>query len=354
MQFFTSPDGDGFNMFANSWVAPLDITKMKTSDFNSAAEPTIYIFNTGSRADYEGAGDPSTDGTYVNPGQYNAIPVAAASYLSGSLTKIPTMQGFFVKATKNGNLTLDYDRLCFNTTGYTTTAERMRAPKHLTDGENEPVEEAPIVPQVMRIDVNSNNWGDRLYILTNSEFSDAFDRGWDGTKQVGDESAPMLALPTPNRNLAVAAIESADDRYLLFRAGKDSTYTFSFEYNGEKIYLYDQLTEQATEIKTGNTYTFTETNTNPLQRFLITTHPKNIPTDITIVESDGLLHFENYDNQLIQVSIVDMQGRVVYSLNSTDEIVDITPSLPLGVYLAHVNAGSDSRVFKLIGKEGAQ
>ena len=276
LYYFTSPDGDGFNMFANSWVAPIDITKMETADFGGAAEATIFIYNTGSREQYDGGGTPSTAGTNTDAGQFNAIPVEASSYLAGSLTKIPTMQGFFVQATKEGTLTLDYKKICFDDKDFQTTAETMRAPKRRTKDSN--VEK--IVPEVMRLDVVSANWGDRLYILTHEEFSDAFDRGWDGSKQEGDAEAPMLALVRGNGLLAVAAVETAEERELSFRAGEDTEYTFHFNYEGETIYLYDRLADQAVEIKTGNTYSFTAENKTPAKRFIITKNPPRIPTDI--------------------------------------------------------------------------
>lgn len=284
LRYFTSPDGDGFNMFANSWVAPIDITKMETEDFGGSAEPTIFIYNTGSRAEYEDGGDPSTAGTNVGAGQFNAIPVNAAEYLSGSLKKIPSMQGFFVQATKNGTLTLNYEKLCFNTPAFDTSTDPTRAPKRVAKES----EEINIIPEVMRLDVTSTKWGDRVYILTHEEFSEAFNLGWDGTKQEGDKVAPMLSMPTEAGEMAVAAVESADGRYLSFRAGEDSVYTFSFNYAGETLYLYDQLTEIATEIRTGNTYTFEATNETPFHRFLITSTPPKTPTDIESLESESL------------------------------------------------------------------
>ena len=283
LYYFESIDGSGFNMFANSWVAPIDITKMTNDDFNGA-EPTVFIYNTGSRAQYVAAGDPSTTGEYTDAGQYNAIPVQAAEYLAGSLTKIPTMQGFFVQASREGSLTLDYERLCFNKTTYSTTAEIMRAPQR-KDAEQA---EEKIVPEVMRLDVNSGHWGDRVYILTHEEFSDAFDRGWDGSKQEGDELAPMLALPTETGMLAVAAIETAEGRNLSFRAGEDLEYTFTFHYAGDEIYLYDRETGQATLIRTGNTYTFSAMNQAPENRFLITANPPRTPTDIDNIQSNNV------------------------------------------------------------------
>lgn len=325
LYYFESVDGDGFNMFANSWVAPIDITKMEAADFGGAAEPTIFIYNTGTREQYEGAGAPSTTGEYTGAGQFNAIPVAAAPYLGGSLTKIPTMQGFFVQATKEGTLTLDYQKLCFNTEDYTTTAEIMRAPKRIED--EEPAEERSvekIVPEVMRIDVASTNWGDRLYILMHPEFSEAFDLGWDGSKQEGDAEAPMLALSHGNGLLAVAAIESADERYLTFRAGKETDYTFRFNYDGETIYLYDYLTGQATPILTGNTYSFRADNMTPINRFLITKNPPKVPTDILAVDQEMTAQPQKYIDHgqlfiLYHGRVYDMTGKRVAPQTGKEE-----------------------------------
>ncbi|MBQ2540028.1 MAG: InlB B-repeat-containing protein [Paludibacteraceae bacterium] len=352
--FDSDMDGPGFNMFANSWVAPIDITKMTSEDFGSGVEPTIFIYNTGTRAQYDDIypdplTDPiTTDGDGTAPGQFNAIPVNAASYMDGSLQKIPTMQGFFVRTANESSLTLDYKRICFDSETHNTTAETMRAPQRKAD--EEPATEK-IVPEVMRLDVRSANWGDRVYILSHHEFSDAFDRGWDGTKQEGDADAPMLAFVQESGLLAVAAVESADDRYLSFRAGHDSIYTFTFDYNGEKIYLYDQLTRQATQIRTGNTYTFVAHNETAANRFLITTTPPMMPTDIEVVETDDGLHVENYGEQPVQISIVDMQGRILYNMHTTQAVLDIRPLLPAGVYVAYIVAGDKKQVIKLIGGE---
>lgn len=289
LHYFDSEDGPGFNMFANSWVAPIDITKMKVADFNNAAEATIFIFNTGTYAQASSAGDPNAQGTNTGAGQYNAIPVAAASYLPGSLTKIPSMQGFFVQATKDGTLTLDYDSICFDSKNFITTSEPMRAPIRI----NNHVEEEEMTLEVLRLDVRSAHWDDRVYILANSDFSDAFENGWEGSKQEGDERAPYLAVSEPAGEMAVAAVESFDEHSLSFRAGIDREYTFSFEYSGETIYLYDRITGQSTQIMTGNTYTFTADNTTPVSRFLITTDPPRIATGLDVVgldESQKILH----------------------------------------------------------------
>jgi hypothetical protein len=156
------------------------------------------------------------------------------------------------------------------------------------------------------------------------EFSDAFDRGWDGSKQEGDADAPMLALERGNGLLAVAAVESADERYLAFRAGKDTEYTFRFNYDGETIYLYDHLTGQATRILTGNTYSFKADDMTPINRFLITKNPPKVPTDIPAVDQEMTAQPQKYIDHgqlfiLYHGRVYDMTGKRVAPQTGKEE-----------------------------------
>ena len=279
-------DAEGFAMLANSWIAPINIGAMEAGDFDGA-EPTIYIFNTGTYAQYEEGGAPG-DATVVDKtgaGQYSAVPVNAASYVG--MSTIPPMQGFFVLTTRNGNLTLDYRKIVMDTVNFASTTTPMRTPKRLDEEEIEEAGTKP-VPEVMRLNVTSQNWGDKLFLLIHPEFSDAYELGWEGRKQEGDDRAPYLAATEPSGDMAVAAIETPEGQNLLFRAGEDSVYTFYFDYEGETMYLYDRLTGEATEIRTGNTYSFEATNKTPMPRFLITQNPPKMPTGIGSLESESL------------------------------------------------------------------
>ena len=88
--------------------------------------------------------------------------------------------------------------------------------------------------------------------------------------------------------MAVASIAEYEGRNLLFRAGEDIEYTFTFHYLGDDIYLYDRVTEQATLIRTGNTYTFSAVNKAPENRSLITANPPRTPTELNNVQGDNI------------------------------------------------------------------
>ena len=333
-------DADGYAFAANSWTAPIKIQEMADDDFTNA-EKSIYIYYTGSYKEWQEGQPDINDNIVTKRGQYGVVPIHSAPYVAGADSVIPAMQGFFIKTTAPAAyVDLVYNRVVYDSKYFKTSTEPMR------------VAARDAKPEVLKVELKGPRSGDQLYMLIRPDFNEQFVDGWDGRKIEGDPNVPMLAVNKECGKMTVAAVETANDHYLSFRAGKDSVYTFSFEYDSDQpLYLYDQLTEKSTEIKTGNTYTFEATNNEPTQRFLITDTPREIPTSITLVETENSLYFENYGNQLVNVRIVDMQGRVIYACNTTDEIVHIQPYLPLGVYLAHITMGNESKVVRLIGKE---
>lgn len=264
-------DADRFAFAANSWTAPIKISQMQDADFINA-DKSIYIYHTGTYAQWntnkETVINTKTNSSSIVPGQYAVIPIHSSPYI-GVDSVIPAMQGFFVRTTAaNAELKLVYNRTVYDGSYFKTSTQPMRAPR----GEDR--------PEVMQLIVSGENYGDRVHILVRDGFSESFEDGWDGRKIEGDENAPMLAVIKEAGDMAVAAIESLEERELSFRAGNETEYTFCFNYEGETIYLYDRLADQAVEIKTGNTYSFTAENKTPAKRFIITKNPPRVPTDI--------------------------------------------------------------------------
>ena len=275
-------DKDGFAFAANSWTAPIKIQEMQDADFVNA-DKAVYIYHSGTYADWEDRGTPEQDATSTAatlPGQYAVIPIHSSPYLSGADSVIPAMQGFFVKKTnkdEEAKVRLVYNRVVYDATYFKTSTQPMRAPRRRGPA-----------PQTMRLFVSGEaSGGDHVYLLERSDFSENYEDGWDGRKIEGDPSAPMMAVVKESGEMSVAVVPEFEERLLSFRAGKDTQYTFHFDYDGETIYLYDMLTGQATEIRTGNTYSFTATNKTPVERFLITANPPSAPTDIPAVEMES-------------------------------------------------------------------
>jgi len=273
-------DGDGYAFAANSWTAPIKIQEMEDADFVNA-EKSIYIYHSGSYANWEANGTPvdaHSGAAATLPGQYAVIPIHSSPYLTGADSVIPAMQGFFVKATDaDAKLKLVYNRTVYDATYFKTSTQPMRAPRRMSTGE----------PEVMQLMVSgAASGGDHVYLLARGDFSEEYEDGWDGRKLEGETVAPYLAVVKEAGTMAVASIAEYEGRELSFRAGEDINYTFTFHYAGDDIYLYDRETEEATLIQTGNTYSFTAVNKTPENRFLITANPPRTPTAIDQAQGD--------------------------------------------------------------------
>lgn len=303
-------DGDGFAFAANSWTAPIKISQMQDDDFTNA-EKSIYIYHTGTYAQWKTKKDEiintKTSSTAVFPGQYTVIPIHSSPYI-GVDSVIPAMQGFFVQTTAAGaSLKLVYNRVVYDSKYFKTSTQPMRSPGRAMEHSD--------APEVMVLTVVGDSLGaDRVHILSRGDFSQSYEDGWDGRKVEGDAIAPKLSVVKDCGEMAVAAIETPEGQYLSFRAGEDSIYTFTFDYEGETIYLYDRLADEAAEIRTGNTYTFRATNKTAAERFLITATPPRTPTQVETVgaeprseKAEKIIH----DNKLMILyhgAVYDAQG----------------------------------------------
>ncbi len=298
-------DADGYAFAANSWTAPIKIQEMADADFINT-EKAIYIYHSGTYANWTVNGTPvnATTDAATLPGQYAVIPIHSSPYLAGADSVIPSMQGFFVKTTgSDPKLNLVYNKVVYDAKYFKTSTQPMRAPSRTGS------------PEVMRLVVSGEQYGaDQAYLLARSDFSESFEDGWDGRKIEGDANAPMMAVVKEDGEMAVAAVETANEHYLSFRAGRDSLYTFHFNYDGEMIYLLDLETNQVTPITTDNTYSFFATNTTAINRFLITDNPyrNNTTTDIENGEGTNGEKANGVRKILIHNQLYILRGNTVY------------------------------------------
>ena len=309
--------GNGWNLYANSWTAPINIAALESSDFVNA-DATIYLYNTGSRADWDIAGDDAismeTTAAVNTAGQYLSVPVGLAEYV-GTATQIPAMQGFFVQgnhASAAGSLTLDYDKVV-----RTTPTEKMttplRAPRRAAASKTE--------PEHLTMIVQGSSYGDVLHLFRSDEWTDAYDNGYDAHKVYGDDYTPQLAAGSPEEELAVVATDELEGTQIRFRAGThDSEYTIRFLYNSEdeSLYLYDIQEQTYTRVETGASYTFTASDKNVHTRFVLTRNAPQIATGVGEVPSDQVqgtkakkLLIENKMFIMVNGMLYDATGKVV-------------------------------------------
>lgn len=263
--YLVASDYPAFYLVSNSWTAPIRIADIETNSF-VGVDATIYIMNTGT---YQQAlsqqGAQSVTGQAKQKGQYNAIPVHAAPYLSDALQVIPAMQGFFVHNNTadatTGTITLDYDQTVYNKT-YTLSNESARTP----------VRRAAAMSDVESVHLTVENayWADGVDLLQSEQFTQGFDQGWDGRKMQGRNVAINLSVETQDGEMSVAALNDWDNVPLILSCIKGLEYTFRVRtINAGNWYLYDSQNDEYTLLTDGSEYTFRASHSMEDKRFFI-------------------------------------------------------------------------------------
>ena len=267
------------NLLANSWMAPIKINAMEASDFTNT-EATVYIFNSTSASGYEKGGFASNYTGYTPGTAGDAI--------------IPSMQSFsvFTNATGGSSVTLDYNKIVYQAAIDGAVPGPNRAPLR------EAAEEA----NKIRLFVHAESgYGDQLYMWERSDFSEAFENGWDGHKLFGESVAPQLFALSPDGDLAINCIPTFEGVQMGFKAGEqDNNYTFTFEYSDEAqpLYLLDIQTNIYTQITSATSYSFTTTDTEVHNRFVLTYNAPSAPTALETTPAVTTGKKVMYDNHL--------------------------------------------------------
>ena len=254
------------NLFANSWVAPIHIAAFEEGDFTNF-DPTIYIFNAGTPQQEQEMSSDVNDNTAT--GTYATIPINSSSWLGGTLKVIPAMQAFFVKATgASPSIKLDYSKLVYTPALTSVDITPTRAPRR----------SAEVAPEVIRLHVaGENGWAENTYVLGREDFTEGYDRGWDGRYMEGEDTNPQLYTPTTDGYMAVNCVPEIEGTVVGFRKGSsDNNYIFSFDYDGDEVwYLNDQKAQKSTQIMNGQTYAFESEAGDNAARFVISATPIN-------------------------------------------------------------------------------
>jgi hypothetical protein len=318
--------------------------------FGANTEAAVYLYNTGSFADWQSNSGGTANGT--NPGQYTASTPGTAG-TGGIPIEIPSMQGFMVKCITNSTFTFNYSWVKSN-----TTVQRVKAFK---------TSERPKIFTI--IDVQGKRYGDRMWIFTDPLCSHTFNNGWDGRKFLGSSLTPQLYAVEPDGSYQIEAVDDINNTYLGFKPGEDASYTLIFTHTANTndrytkgIYLIDLVSDKVTNIsQSGSQYTFAVSSSDPENRFKIitgTTSKMNVSTalpttysksDINVFNNDRTIIIDNKSSASGQLSIYDMTGRQVeyVDFGAMEEKI-VHTQLPFGVYIAKATTNTIKITKRLI------
>lgn len=309
-------DDRGFCLLANSWTAPIDISKFAASDFPANAEQQIYIYNAGGAADRGVSGEQFGTGA----GQYTTVPIGSACLLSGYPTTIPAMQGFFVRTIGNVSahpyLTMDYSRLVW---AGTQANEALHAPVRLEEEPQDTLQDSiPELTHRVAICLQGEDGSrDVVYLLEREDFSPAYDNGFDGRKILVD-GLTSIYTSEPDGEMAISATNDVQGMQLGFSAGEASQYTLTFaDVVGDGLQLRDLQTGAVVPVREGEQYAFVALpQTAAASRFRVEAAEEEAGVATSVEELQAVMQQE--------CTIYDAGGRLV----GTSAV-----GLPSGVYI---------------------
>ena len=356
----------GMNLIGNSWTAPIQITKLKDTDFGKGLEATVYIYSTG-RDPKNGPATTATEGDFA-AGYWTAIPIETAKTQDwDGPTIIPAMQAFEVNfatdaTTTSATLTLDYNTIVrASGVDYSTLNQKLYAPGRNSTAEilqPDPSAPAPYEPTMLRIRVADTAACYNLHLLQGERFSEGFDNGWDGFYTGTDGRAPGLCALTTAGEMQVSAQPEIDNTTLVFTPGRSNTYTFSFcltetedEPLAQPLYLNDMQLRKSCLIDDSHTYTFQSSENDMENRFVISHiafEEQDTPTGIAnLATVDQQLMLSNPAREALTIRVYDPAGRLCSEMSTREAMLQITLPEPQGVYMIHIT-GEHTEILRKI------
>ena len=354
IQLTYTPEGmQGDNLWGNSYMAPIDITKIKDEDFTGNVDKVFYLYNSGSWNDWNDNQASISDAADKTPGRYIAIPVGSASRLDNTKdqTVVSPMQGVYMKAKDGGGtLSLNYEKHVWNN----TQSNQMNRPLRVSPYDSG-LQDTDFLR--VRLQVNSQSSGaDRMYVIQDSTTTAGYDNGYDAPKQM---ATGLMNIYTNEKfgKMEISSTNNIDSMYIGFEAGVDTQYTITFtSLIGDLMYLYDTENDTLIEMTEGGQYDFvTEANSVNDWRFQILLNPdvsdypsdngsgSGVTTDIPTINandiwvSGNVVYVANAGvNSILEVYTTSGMLVTKYTVGHTPRTINLS-GLPIGIYVLRMN-----------------
>ena len=308
-----STDDLGNNLITNSYSAPIDIESLSSTANFVNAEATIFIYNTGSYAEWK----EQTDNIGFNPGQTIAVPVNVVSTLGSEYPHtIASSQAFFVSSYPGGGqFIVDYEKNVYNPASSSNQKRIIRHDNKFN---------------VLKINVQSTKSNDRLYLIEHEDCTPNFDNGYDAIK-IFDNNGPQIFAINDSINTSINTNTTLINQSIGFSCASEyEMYTLTFDtdklHSYDKLYLHDIITDEYVDILNNETYTFYHVPSDTETRFLITDkNPNDVTTATETINSLDNINF----NEITY--IYNLNGHLIYN-SKVNSLTNLT-NLANGIYI---------------------
>ncbi len=314
---YTADGGIGWNLMGNPYPSSLDWNLCTKENIDAA----VYAYD----------GD---------AGQYKTWSAGIGNLTDGI---IPPMNGFFIKASANPELTIP------NSARVHTSANFYKEKNYVED--------------LLVIEVEGNGFSDKTFIHFNAYASNEFDSDFDAYKLSGISEAPQLYTKAGDSKLSINVLPYTSEEIaipLCLKVGNETEYIISVNENTfwetVDISLKDLETGILYDLRTITQLTINQSTTNP-DRFLLLI---NGATDIEETTPDNGIQIYSYGDQIfiktedpgdVQVAVYNLLGQNVLSqtLTGFETLSEFTTAKP-GFYLVVVQTGEAIKTKKVFIK----
>lgn len=334
---------DGYNVIANSFLAPINLSAFTAEDFYGNVDRTFYLFNTGSWNQWQSSTSIGDDLSKQSPGQYTAIPILGARNFDPEADPvlIAPMQGLFVIAGPTdyiwgSGITLNYKKHIWEPEIGNVA---MRAPQQST-----------LLRRIRIQAFGENSGSDRMYIMEDKLCTSGYDNGYDAKNMLADEQLSIYTTESCGK-MEVSSTNDMDGMYIGFQASVDTVYTLRFSsLIGENLYIKDLANGNMIELTDDATYTFSaKANSVNNMRFQVlvdpfmtgegngnTTDVDNVQSSNTFWMSDNSISLST--NQANSVAtIYNVSGQMIMNVPFNNQVEIPTHNFSTGVYILQTN-----------------
>lgn len=252
---------NGFCVFGNSYTAPIDLTTLFDQIENDMSldniDACVYIYN-------------STKDRFESVNALT-LEMATLGFDEAPFTQIPPQQAFVMNLLNGGSAqtAVDYAKSVWGNPQTGNAA--IMAPKRVNN----------TISAALIINVTDGVSTDRVVLVEDNKYSDAYDNGADAEKYMNNT---FNIYANAERNLAMVATNDIEGTELTFAAGNAVNYTMTFGKTMGDFVLVDRANNNQVAIVEGGIYTFAaQPNATAEARFAIVPVAK-MPTAIENTE----------------------------------------------------------------------
>jgi hypothetical protein len=256
---------------------------------------------------------------------------------------IQALQGFFVRVTAHGdNLLMLPASARTHSTGNFVKSSTQNALE-------------------LKVTNDKNGYFDKTKVKILEGATQAYDADVDGSKLKGFTTAPQLyTVSSDDKELSINVISNNDNEVqmpLHFEARFDAAYTIQVEDNtlpeGVTIFMTDLVLNQEINLNTNPTYTFTASEGDNPNRFLL--HFGAVGLDENAGQN-SLRAYTHHNTLYVQnsledaaIRVIDLQGRLLLEqkLNGTG-LQSLPLDFPAGVYMVQLLNSKEQKSVKVI------